>query len=132
MTTADTKPAKKLLDGPALYDLLQGSSLTVIRIAERIAEISPVLSALESERKGNKSMSKPVEGLNDQLLYWLDMLGADGIDLGPVAVERITGVTVSISRDKLMELNVDPDIINAAEVRTPWESVKTVLKKVKG
>lgn len=102
----------------------------MLRLGTRLIHIQDEQKRLELERSGSSDKTKswyegpPVAGAVAELGTLFAQYGLKGIRIGDYNVTSKDGVAETVSKTKLAELGVDPDVIQQAVVRTPWFSIE--------
>lgn len=111
------EPAAEVGDKPSVPDYTTVAALKRSKLAaivERHAEIDRLVKELEAERKELKAAGVDLFARND----------IKSVMVNGRIVTRVDGMSVSLSKAKLVELGVSDKVLEKATSRKPWTSLK--------
>lgn len=127
----DEEPAPKYPSHVELAGKIPHDDLEeMLRLGTRLIHIQDEQRRLELERVGSSDKIKswyegpPVAGAVSELGALFAQYGLKGIRIGDCNVAGKQGASETVSKTRLAELGVDPDIIRQAVVKTPWFSIE--------
>jgi hypothetical protein len=128
MAEAAAKAAAKEARRPTLERLREiaapGDAERMESVAVRLIQIQDQMKDLEREKGYTDGGSKErVPGISDELYSLLDGYDLDGLRIEDYLVYRTAGESARIDKIALLNMGVDPLIIEQATKKTPWTAI---------